>query len=128
MSEKILLIDDDVSLLQAISELLRCDGYTVAAYSDSMEALEYFRQNDDLMCILTDIDMPGMDGISLVAELRRMRPAVDTIFMTGGARRVGPFEEVLQKPFTFGELIQALENVRLALRSQPHIESHVASA
>jgi len=78
---------------------------------------------------MTDIDMPEMDGISLVSELRQMRLGVGGVFMTGGLRRVGPLEEVLQKPFTSAELIQALANVGVppvALTSQVDREPYVA--
>jgi CheY-like chemotaxis protein len=111
MDKTILLVDDDIDLLRSIAELLRSLGYSVLDHFDPQQAVECFRLNAEIDCVLTDIDMPGMDGISLLTELRRMRPIVDGIFMTGGPQhRVGPSEEVLQKPFTFGELVQALEN------------------
>jgi CheY-like chemotaxis protein len=107
----ILLLDDNIHLLHAIGELLRAFGYSVIEHSDPLEALECFQVNEHLNVVLTDIDMPGMDGVTLLAELRRMRPLMKGIFMTGRPRRLERSEEVLRKPFTSAELVQALENV-----------------
>jgi CheY-like chemotaxis protein len=82
----------------------------VLEHSNSGEALECFRHNQDLNCILTDIDMPGMDGISLLAEMRRIRPIAEALLMTGnfGRSELESSEDVLRKPFSSGELLQAL--------------------
>jgi CheY-like chemotaxis protein len=111
MKKTILLVDDDVDLLQAVSELLRSSGYAVCEHSDSVEALEYFYENQDLMCIVTDIDMPVMDGISLVAEIQAIRPDAEALFMTGnfGHSEHECSQRLLRKPFTYLELMTALE-------------------
>jgi CheY-like chemotaxis protein len=114
MTKTILLVDDDVDLLHSVAEVLRTSGYAVLEHSDSGEALECFRRNEDLNCILTDIDMPGMDGISLLAEIRRIRPVSDALLMTGnfGRSSIESSEDVqcLRKPFSSVELLEALEH------------------
>jgi two-component system, cell cycle sensor histidine kinase and response regulator CckA len=111
MKRTILLVDDDVDLLQAVSELLRSSGYVVCEHSDSVEALEYFCENQDLMCIVTDIDMPVMDGISLVAEIQAIRPDAEALLMTGNFEHSERecSHRLLRKPFTCLELMTALE-------------------
>ena len=114
MAKTILLVDDDIDLLHSLSELLRKRGYSVLEHSDPREALEYCREKgEDLNCVLTDIDMPGMDGISFLAEVHRMHPVVEGLLMTGNLRWVAPASsdglECLQKPFTYAELFLALE-------------------
>lgn len=113
MAKTILLVDDDVDLLRSVAELLRGSGYSVLEHSDSEEALECFRRNEELTCILTDIDMPGLDGISLLSEVRRIRPVAETLLMTGnfdhfGSEALGDVQ-CLRKPFSSGELLEALE-------------------
>jgi two-component system, cell cycle sensor histidine kinase and response regulator CckA len=122
----ILLVDDNRILLAAVAEVLRIRGYAVLEHTNAHEAVDCFRQNAEINCVLTDIDMPDLDGVSLVAELRRMRPGVNGIFMTGGRYRPGPAEEVLQKPFTCAELLEALENVGMALTSEDDTDACVA--
>ena len=68
MNRTILLVDDNRILLTAIAELLCSRGYAVVAHSDIREALECFRQNAEINCVLTDIDMPDMDGVSSLVE------------------------------------------------------------
>jgi CheY-like chemotaxis protein len=114
MTKTILLVDDDLDLLHSVAEVLRTSGYSVLEHSNSGEALECFRHNEDLNCILTDIDMPGMDGISLLAEMRRIRPIAEALLMTGnfGRSQLESSEDVqcLRKPFSSGELLQALDH------------------
>jgi len=113
MAKSILLVDDDVDLLRSVAELLRNDGYFVFAHSDASEALECFRRNADLTCVLTDIDMPGMNGISLLAEVRRIRPIVEGLLMTGNFRwwqhESSEHIQCLRKPFSYDELLEALK-------------------
>jgi DNA-binding NtrC family response regulator len=114
MLKTILLVDDDTDLLNSIAELLRTRGYFVLEHSDPREALESCRTNEDLSCVLTDVDMPGMDGISLLAEIRRIHPTVEGLLMTGNIRWWGPAAsdniDCLRKPFSCEELIEALED------------------
>jgi DNA-binding NtrC family response regulator len=110
----ILLVDDDIDLLHSVAEILRLRGYSVFECSNPGDALECCRRNQDLTCVLTDIDMPGMDGISLLAEIRRIRPLVEPLLMTGNVDHweFEPSEEVhcLRKPFSYDELFEALDN------------------
>lgn len=71
MSKTILAVDDSASMRQMVGVTLRAAGYEVIEASDGDEALEYARKNPvDL--VLTDVNMPRMDGITLVAQLRTL--------------------------------------------------------
>jgi two-component system, chemotaxis family, chemotaxis protein CheY len=69
MSRVILTVDDSASMRQMVSFTLRGAGYEVVQAADGVEALDYAR-NNDVDLVLTDVNMPGMDGITLVRELR----------------------------------------------------------
>jgi two-component system, chemotaxis family, chemotaxis protein CheY len=71
MSQVILTVDDSPSMRQMVSFTLRGAGYEVVQASDAAQALEYAR-NNHVDLVLTDVNMPGMDGISLVRELRSL--------------------------------------------------------
>jgi len=71
MARVILTVDDSASMRQMVSLTLRGAGYEVVQASDGFEALEYARTNPvDL--VLTDVNMPRMDGITLVRALRNL--------------------------------------------------------
>jgi two-component system chemotaxis response regulator CheY len=71
MSGVILAVDDSASMRQMVRFTLENAGYKVVQAADGVEALEFAKQNPaDL--VLTDVNMPRMDGISLVRELRAL--------------------------------------------------------
>jgi len=71
MATTILAVDDSASMRQMVSFTLRHAGYQVVEAVDGVEALEYARGNV-VNLVLTDVNMPNMDGITLVRELRRL--------------------------------------------------------
>jgi two-component system chemotaxis response regulator CheY len=72
MTATILTVDDSASMRQMVSFTLKRAGYTVVEAADGVEALNYARTSTvDL--VLTDVNMPNMDGISLVRKLRQLQ-------------------------------------------------------
>ncbi len=71
MTATILAVDDSASMRQMVSFTLRHAGYEVVEAVDGVEALEYARGNV-VNLVLTDVNMPKMDGITLVRELRQL--------------------------------------------------------
>jgi len=67
----ILAVDDSASMRQMVSFTLKHAGYEVIEAADGVDALEYAR-NNSVNLVLTDVNMPRMDGISLVRELRQL--------------------------------------------------------
>src|SRR5438067_8789832 len=80
----VLIVDDDVALLQALPETvrLRMDGIVVDTADSGAVALNRLDARD-YDAIVTDIKMPGMDGLELLAELRTLRPDTPTLMITG---------------------------------------------
>src|SRR5262249_61760954 len=80
----ILLVDDDVALLEALPQaiLLRMDGVQIDTSETAREALERITEVD-YDAIVTDIKMPGMDGLALLEEIGRVRPGTPTLLITG---------------------------------------------
>ena len=71
MARMIMTVDDSTSMRQMVKATLLSAGYDVVEASDGQEALEYARENPvDL--VITDVNMPRMDGITLVSELRQL--------------------------------------------------------
>src|SRR5213083_3131215 len=80
----VLIVDDDLALLQALPEALRLrmDGVTVDTADSAAAALNRMAARD-YDAIVTDIKMPGMDGLELLAEIRMHRPDTPTLMITG---------------------------------------------
>jgi DNA-binding NarL/FixJ family response regulator len=83
MSTRILLVDDHAILLDGIKNLLnKEEGLSVAGLAESAEAALEFLKQHEVDIVITDFNMPGMDGLSLVNTIKRIRPSVKTIVLS----------------------------------------------
>ncbi len=121
---KILLVDDEKAVLLTVEAILRQEGYDVDAVSGGAAAIQAIRERRyDL--VLTDLKMPGPDGLAVLSEVRKRSPDTVTIMMTGygsldsalEAVQLGAYEYLL-KPTGVPELKMAvrrsLERKRLS--------------
>jgi FixJ family two-component response regulator len=76
------LVDDDASFLVSVGRLLRASGYEVKTYASGQEFLDRF-STKAVGCVLADLNMPGMSGLELQAELTRTGNPLPIIFLTG---------------------------------------------
>ena len=88
-SPQVLLVDDDVALLQALPHMvaLRIHGVTVDTADSAQKALEQI-QAQEYDAIVSDIKMPGMDGLELLAKIQELRPDIPVMLITGHADQV----------------------------------------
>lgn len=109
-SPVILVVDDEEGLREGLSRLLEDEGYRVLCASTGEQAFEIVRQTHvDL--VLTDMKMPGMNGIELLKKVRAIRQEIGVIILTGfgeiesyiEAMNFGAMEYV-SKPFKVNEL------------------------
>jgi len=70
MGKKILVIDDSAAIRQSISYILNQEGYETTEASDGLEGLQKLDGVDHLDCIITDVNMPNMDGITFIRKAR----------------------------------------------------------
>lgn len=114
----VLVADDDDAVRGMVAELLTREGHRVLSASDGREALEISRTYPGtLHLVITDIDMPGLDGTDLCFHLLAERPGIRVLMMSGGTRlepsRKGGGVPLLPKPFD-GETLRARVNALLA--------------
>jgi two-component system, sensor histidine kinase and response regulator len=112
----VLIVDDDPVLLEALPEALRLRmaGLTVETADSAAEALDRIADRD-FDAIVTDIKMPGMDGLALLAEIRGRRPDTPTLMITGHgeedlavrALRGGAYD-FIQKPIDRDQFVALL--------------------
>jgi DNA-binding NtrC family response regulator len=113
---KLLIIDDDETFCSMLSNVFK-EEYDVASFTDSMEAIRYFRENQTEV-ILTDIVMPNMDGINLLQIIKTESFETDVIMMTAfanvdsavDAMQKGAYDYIV-KPFKTEELSMRLKKV-----------------
>ena len=117
MSTRILLVDDDTALLEALPKALRLrmNGVEIDTCDTAAAALERLEVTD-YDAVVTDIKMPGMDGLALLHEIRDLRPKTPTLLITGHgehdlavqALRGGAYDFV-QKPIDREYFVASLE-------------------
>ena len=100
-----------------VGKILRRGGYAVVSMSRPEDALAWWRQHvADAHVVVTDVVMPGMTGLELVEELRKDRPDVPVLLISGYPDRVPRAiaqdgAGLLQKPFTSAQLLEALSEL-----------------
>jgi DNA-binding response OmpR family regulator len=111
----VLVIDDNPVFLRSLVRLLQVYGIEVATARDGREGLATFRRISPTV-VLTDIDMPVQNGIRTLTAMRRERPGVKIIAMSGGAhksdfltmvKKLGA-DSAVEKPFDVGELVATI--------------------
>ncbi len=113
----LLIVDDEADILDWTSQMLSAHGYQISTASTAEEALKQFNAHPDRFdLLLTDLSMPGMDGISLSKQINALRPGIPILLCTGMLE--GKTQEIIantcisgiiMKPVIAGELAGAIE-------------------
>ncbi len=112
---RILIAEDDLAVQNFVARALTHRGHAVAAVSDGVQALDSLTKKPfDLL--ITDIVMPGLDGIGLALKVARDHPSLPVLLMSGySAERQRAYNldelicKVVSKPFTLKEICDAAE-------------------
>jgi PAS domain S-box-containing protein len=122
-NERILFVDDELTLTEIVKKMLERLGYEVVAKSSSVEALETFlAQPENFDLIIADQTMPHITGVALAHEVSRIRPDIPIILCTGVMdshkldKKTSGIREILSKPVTISKLAQV---VRQTLDTRP---------
>lgn len=117
---KILLVDDHAILVDGVKSFLQREGYDLVHQANSAEeALEFLRKNE-IDLLITDFNMPGMDGLSLIHTVKVINPSIkivvlsmhDEVHLVKEILKAGVSGYVLKKD-TQTELLQAIKEVSL---------------
>lgn len=116
MSQRILLMDDDASILRALRRRLEAE-YEVVLASSAVEALRCLEQQGPFCAAVCDIRMPRMSGVEFINEAYKRWPQVRYIVLSGNVAAEGAQEQcppsavrrVLRKPCDFSDLKQLLD-------------------
>ncbi len=113
---RILLAEDDPAVRSFVARALGHRGHQVDAVEDGLQALERLDGGEPYALLVTDIVMPGLDGIGLALRVARDRPDLPVLLMTGYSaerQRAHNLDEliarVVVKPFSLKEICDAAE-------------------
>jgi len=112
-NETILLVDDEDSIRDFLSGILKEQGYKVIEASNGLDALYIFQKvSEKIHLLISDITMPKMSGPELATELRELQPDIKALFISGNIdnefmreQETNPNIDFLQKPFTYDSII-----------------------
>jgi len=113
---KILVVDDNDFIRIGVSKMLSCLGYDVSSADSGENGLSIFLENI-FDIVLSDYEMPGMDGVAFACSIKNSSPRTRVVIMTGAgkeavlSRKSAAVDEVISKPFSLAEIDEAIQNL-----------------
>ncbi len=114
--EHILVVDDEQSMTEFISILLGKEGYRVTAVNSGAEALDK-AQESRVDCVITDIKMPGIDGIAVLDGIKKLDPSIPVIIMTAFASRQSAIDAVNKGAFQYLEKNAKNDEIKVSVKN-----------
>ncbi len=121
--QDILVVDDDLGMRTALDEALRRKGYRVSVAASGPEALSLFNRTRHRL-VISDMKMPGMDGVEVLRGIKKMEPATPVLLITAFGTVSKAVEAVkegaldfIQKPFSLEHLEHLVERALAAAQS-----------
>jgi CheY-like chemotaxis protein len=118
MEKLVLVVDDEELLEQYIQTVLDQHGYTSASFTDPVKALGFFRhRHDEVEMVITDIKMPGIDGIELARQMMAIEPDIPVVFVSSDADKLneakllGSTRACFMKPVLGSDLVRCVEGL-----------------
>jgi signal transduction histidine kinase/ActR/RegA family two-component response regulator len=126
MAARILLVDDEATIREVFAEHLQEAGHEVLTAREGAEALTTINEDRDIDILITDLSMPGMDGLSLIRAAHLRRPELPAILITGYAGSdttlalssfISDTVSLLRKPVSATTLLDQVDSVLAVRRS-----------
>ena len=129
--DRVYVVDDDLSVREALSSLIRSVGLQVETYASAAEFLAAPR-HAGVACLVLDVRMPGLSGLDLQAQLTQFGDSIPVIFITGHgdipmavwAMKKGAVE-FLSKPFRDDDLLSAIRDALTQAQTSHQEESEI---
>ena len=118
-TEHILIVDDEIAIVDLLNEWLKDAGYELSIRSSSSDALELFKNKPyDFDIVITDMAMPFMNGTQLAREIKKIRPEIPIILMTGFSSQISleniaqyGINDLVMKPIVVSELSRIIRKL-----------------
>jgi two-component system cell cycle sensor histidine kinase/response regulator CckA len=121
----VMVVDDEPSMVELERRILELGGYQVLQESSGPDALARLAEGIPLDLLIADVNMPGLDGMAMVHQVRATRPQLKVLFVTGHVERLMETprewlgEAVLEKPFTAASLLEAVSSLLFGTVTKP---------
>ena len=130
MSEKVLLVDDEEDLLEAVAERMRLLGIDVSTSSTPHNALKKVKK-ENYDAIILDLTMPGMGGFSTLKAIKKLNPYLQVIILTANAttsmskeaKKLGAMD-LMEKPADLNKLLKKVRKARKIRKDQQKAVRH----
>ena len=124
----LLIIDDQVELAESLRDILEDTFESIICLNDGKQALEYIKLSKPNM-IISDVQMPRLNGIELITNLKALGIDIPVVLMTAGgdkemmlkAIRLG-VSDFLEKPFTEEVLVETIDKIKEISKRKDHIK------
>lgn len=118
VGKKIILIEDDLAMQSMIKEFLEMQGLETEAFRVAREALQRLDKDPNFDLVITDINMPQMNGMEVLERIQKSHAAVPVVMITAfgtdktenAARQAGA-KALLNKPFKLSDLKLVVQNI-----------------
>jgi len=118
MNEKVLLVDDEEEFIETLAERMRDRGMDVSTSNSGANALQLV-EDEDFDVVVLDLKMPGIDGLDALKRIKRRRPDIQVVLLTGYATVEKGVEaikegaiEFLEKPVDLSSLTDTIHKAK----------------
>ena len=115
---RILIIEDNEEILQALTNFLRKKNYTVAAATNGLDGLKLYESAaDNFDLVITDLVMPNISGVAVISIIKKKNPNIPVIAITGYGEQPGALARearaniIMEKPFKPNKLIKNIQKL-----------------
>ena len=114
--KKILIVEDEESVRQALTKIFENYGHKVTAARDGQEGLKIYGQQGDFDIVFTDLSLPGISGWEVADAIKSKDPKVPVVILSGwevpeSDERIGKVERVLNKPVKIKDMMKAVKDL-----------------
>ena len=127
----ILMVDDELAICELMKARLEIEGFEVITAANGLDGLQRYQENKDRVeIVITDLDMPAMNGVDMIQHIVKITPTMKVIVASASSRTYASEEEAgikascLQKPYTARELTEAVHQL---LSTRPPEIASIAS-
>ena len=112
---KILIVEDEESVRQALTKIFENYGHKVFAARDGQEGLKVYGQQGDFDIVFTDLSLPGISGWEVAESIKGRDPRMPVVILSGwdipeGEKRAEKVERVLNKPVKIKDMLKAVKD------------------